>query len=168
MPFHPAMVRGVTNLKAEGKTTFLCLSNSNTVFISTILESKGLETLFQEIITNPAEWDSSGLLKLRKKVDPAGPQHSCKIGCEPNMCKGEELDAFLKKQAVEYERIIYVGDGANDFCPILRLRSQDMVFCRLYRGLQRCIEKRSEAKALKCSIHYWAGAWEVEEMFNKL
>jgi hypothetical protein len=46
--------------------------------------------------------------------------------------------------------------------------SQDMVFCRLYRGLQKCIEKRSEAKALKCSIHYWAGAWEVEEMFNKL
>ena len=46
--------------------------------------------------------------------------------------------------------------------------SQDLVFCRLYRGLQRCIEKRSEAKALKCSIHYWAGAWEVEEMFNKL
>ena len=35
---------------------------------------------------------------------------------------GEELDAFLKKQAVEYERIIYVGDGSNDFCPILRLR----------------------------------------------
>jgi len=84
------------------------------------------------------------------------------------MCKGEELDAFLKKQGIEYERIIYVGDGANDFCPILRLRSQDMVFCRLYRGLQRCIEKRSEAKSLKCSIHYWAGAWEVEEMFNKL
>jgi hypothetical protein len=46
--------------------------------------------------------------------------------------------------------------------------SQDMVFCRLYRGLQKCIEKRTEAKALKCSIHYWAGAWEVEEMFNKL
>lgn len=46
--------------------------------------------------------------------------------------------------------------------------SQDMVFCRLYRGLQRCIENRLEAKALKCSIHYWAGAWEVEEMFKKL
>jgi pyridoxal phosphate phosphatase PHOSPHO2 len=47
-----------------------------------------LEALFQEIITNPAEWDPSGLLKLRKKIDPAGPQHSCKIGCDPNMCKG--------------------------------------------------------------------------------
>lgn len=35
---HPAMIRAVTNLKAAGKTTFLCLSSSNTVFISTILE----------------------------------------------------------------------------------------------------------------------------------
>jgi len=168
MPFHPAMVRGVTDLKAKGKTTFLCLSNANSVFISTILKSKGLETLFQEIITNPADWDPSGLLKLRRRVDPVGPQHNCKVGCSPNMCKGEELDAFLKRQGVEYDRIIYVGDGSNDFCPILRLRSQDLVLCRSNRGLQRRIEKDSEAKGLKCSVHYWAGAWEVEEMFNKL
>ena len=32
------MIRAVTNLKAAGKTTFLCLSSSNTVFIATILE----------------------------------------------------------------------------------------------------------------------------------
>ncbi|KAF8813816.1 hypothetical protein BYT27DRAFT_7220167 [Phlegmacium glaucopus] len=162
MPYHPAMVRAVTNLKAGGKTTFLCLSNANSVFISTILESKGLETLFQEIITNPADWEPSGLLKLRRRVDPAGQQHSCKVGCS------EELDAFLKRQGVEYDRIVYIGDGGNDFCPILRLRSQDLVFCRLHRGLQRRIEHDTEAKALKPSVRYWGGAWEIEEMFSKL
>ena len=51
-------------------------------------QSKGLSTLFEEIVTNPAEWDPSGLLKLRRKVDPHGPQHACKVGCSPNMCKG--------------------------------------------------------------------------------
>jgi len=168
MPFHPAMIRAVKKLKDEGKTTFLCLSSANTVFISTVLESKGLETLFEEIVTNPAEWDSSGCLNLRRKIDPAGPQHGCTVGCTPNLCKGQELDAFLKKQAVEYDRIVYVGDGSNDFCPILRLRSQDLALCRSYRGLQRCIERRPEAKAMKCTVQYWAGAWEVEEAFNKL
>lgn len=162
------MVRAVTNLKAGGRTTFLCLSNANSVFISTILQSKGLGTLFQEIITNPADWEPSGLLKLRRRVDPSGPQHSCKVGCSPNMCKGEELDAFLKKQAVEYERIVYVGDGTNDFCPILRLKSQDLVLCRSNRGLQKRIEKDPKAQALNCSVCYWGGAWEVEEIFNKL
>jgi pyridoxal phosphate phosphatase PHOSPHO2 len=32
------MVRAITNLKAAGKTTFFCLSNANSVYISTILK----------------------------------------------------------------------------------------------------------------------------------
>lgn len=107
---HPAMVRAVSSLKARGETTFLCLSNANSVFIDTILkvpsrprihlftatepfsphspQHKGLENLYEEIITNPAEWDPSGLLKVRRRIDPEGPQHSCHVGCSPNMCKG--------------------------------------------------------------------------------
>jgi pyridoxal phosphate phosphatase PHOSPHO2 len=96
--------------------------------------------LFEEIVTNPAEWDSSGLLKLRRRIDPSGPQHACKVGCNPNMCKGnlgvsqisfsihlpfiagEELDAFLERHKTVFDRIIYIGDGSNDYCPVLRLR----------------------------------------------
>lgn len=51
-------------------------------------QDKGLTDLFTEIVTNPAEWDDSGLLKLRRRVDPAGVQHKCTVGCSPNMCKG--------------------------------------------------------------------------------
>ncbi|KAI0268767.1 phosphatase phospho-type [Gloeopeniophorella convolvens] len=170
MPFHPAMVRGVKDLKAAAapETTFLCLSNANSVFISTILESKGLQDLFIEIVTNPAEWDAAGLLKLRRRIDPSGPQHACKVGCDLNMCKGEELDAFLARHAVGYDRIIYVGDGSNDFCPVLRLRSQDMVLCRQYRGLEKRIAREGAQEGLKCQVRYWAGAWEVEEIFKAL
>ncbi|KAI0063717.1 hypothetical protein BV25DRAFT_1801925 [Artomyces pyxidatus] len=170
MPFHPAMIRGVKTLKdaAKPETTFFILSNANSVFISTILESKGITDLFREVITNRAEWDPSGLLKLSRRVDPSGPQHSCKVGCSPNMCKGDELDAFLERHKTDYQRIIYVGDGSNDFCPILRLRSQDMVLCRQYRGLQKRIAKEGEREGLKCQIRYWAGAWEVEEIFQGL
>ncbi|KAG0701323.1 putative phosphatase-domain-containing protein [Suillus ampliporus] len=164
---HPAMVRGVTKLKGASNptTTFFCLSNANSVFISTILESKGLQNLFEEIVTNPAEFDPSGLLKLHRRVDPNGPQHSCAVGCSPNMCKGEELTAFLERHKPGYDRIIYVGDGSNDFCPILRLRSQDMVLCRRFRGLEHRI---SQEGGLQCQVKYWAGAWEVEEIFNQL
>jgi len=132
------------------------------------LEAKGLDTLFEEIITNPAEWDPSGLLKLRRRVDPNGPQHSCRVGCQPNMCKGEELDAFLQRHSATFDRIIYVGDGANDFCPVLRLRSQDMVLVRRYRGLEGRLSREGKKEALKCQVKYWAGAWEVEEIFNQL
>ncbi|KAF8270278.1 phosphatase phospho-type [Lactarius quietus] len=170
MPFHPAMIRGVKTIKAAAKpqTEFFCLSSANTVFISTILESKGLQDLFTEIVTNPAEWDPSGLLKLRRHIDPNGPQHNCPVGCNPNICKGSELDAFLKRQGTDYDRIIYVGDGSNDFCPVLRLRSQDMVLCRRYRALERRIARDAENLGLKCQVRYWAGAWEAEEIFKQL
>lgn len=107
MSQHPAMIRAVEKLKAAStiQTNYIVLSNSNSIFISTILEvrarsfprrcnilttpqDRGLTHLFDRVITNPAEWDPSGLLKLRRRVDPNGPQHNCKVGCSANMCKG--------------------------------------------------------------------------------
>ncbi|KAJ2926750.1 hypothetical protein H1R20_g10326, partial [Candolleomyces eurysporus] len=159
MPFHPAMVRGVDNLKKAGRTTFLCLSNANSVYISTILEDKKLTHIFSEVVTNPAHWEGE-LLSLRRRVDPSGPQHGCTVGCSVNMCKGAELQAFLAKNGQEYDRIVYVGDGTNDFCPILRMRD--------HRGLSQRISKEGKEKGLKPKIKYWGGAWEVEEIFNTL
>jgi len=170
MPFHPAMVRCIKKLKAavNPQTTLFCLSNANSVFISTILEAKDLSNLFEEIVTNPADWDPSGLLKLRRKIDPNGPQHACTVGCSPNMCKGEELDAFLERHMPDFDHVIYIGDGSNDYCPVVRLRSQDMVLCRRYRGLEKRITIDGEKDGLKCQVKYWAGAWEVEEIFSQL
>ncbi|KAJ7178380.1 phosphatase phospho-type [Mycena crocata] len=158
MPFHPAMVRAITNLKAAGKTSFFCLSNANSVYISIILKEKGLQGMFDEIVTNPAEWDPSGLLVLRRRVDPNGPQHTCAVGCD-------ELEAFFARHAPTYDRVVYVGDGSNDFCPALRLRSQDMLLCRTFGGLHKRIAKHG---SLKCEVKYWTGAWEVEEIFKTL
>ena len=47
--------------------------------------------VFDEVVTNPAQFNSNGLLELRRRVDPNGPQHSCKVGCSPNMCKGARV-----------------------------------------------------------------------------
>lgn len=170
LPFHPAMIRAITTLKASttSEPTFLCLSNSNSVFINTILEHKGLQNQFDEIITNPAEWDPSGLLVVRRRVDPNGPQHRCQVGCSPNMCKGDELTAFLQRHAPDFERVTYIGDGSNDFCPLLRLRSKDFAFVRRGRGLEERILREGEAKGLACTVQYWAGAWEIEELFGKM
>ena len=60
------------------------------VFVAGLIpkQDKGLLDFFTEIVTNPAEWDESGLLKLRRRVDPAGAQHGCMVGCSANLCKG--------------------------------------------------------------------------------
>jgi pyridoxal phosphate phosphatase PHOSPHO2 len=36
---------------------------------------------------------------------------------------GDELTAFFtRREGEKFDRVSYVGDGENDFCPILRLR----------------------------------------------
>lgn len=110
---HPAMRRAFKDLKAskDPQVTTFCLSNSNEIYIKTILEvcrhsslacgppcltllcgriiqHYNVTDVFDEVVTNPAQFNSDGLLELRRRVDPNGPQHSCKVGCSPNMCKG--------------------------------------------------------------------------------
>lgn len=87
------MRRGVLNLKSANptpETTFFLLSNSNTVYIDTILKHQGLDKVFDEIVTNPAEFDGEGRLILNRRIPVEHEkQHQCKVGCSANMCKGE-------------------------------------------------------------------------------
>jgi len=173
IPFHPAMRRGVRSVKArkEPGTELLLLSNANEVYIGTILQHYGMhEGLFEEVVTNPAYWDQENpeLLVVKRRVSPEGKQHACKVGCSANMCKGEELEAFLARHGKTFDRMVYVGDGSNDFCPILRLRAQDLALVRRARGLERRIATEGQSAGLKSQVKYWSDAWEVEEIFGTL
>lgn len=79
---------------------------------------------------------------------------------------GQELDAFLARhQERDYTRVVYVGDGANDFCPVQQLREQDVAFVRRNRGLARRIH---ESGGVRCQVRYWSGAWEAEQLLRLL
>ncbi|KAK4689605.1 hypothetical protein P7C73_g510, partial [Tremellales sp. Uapishka_1] len=168
LPFHPAMKRAVTSLKEKSKdTTFLCLSNSNHVYISTILEKHGLSSLFSEIITNPAEWDAAepNWLHVGRRLPATSPPHGCAIGCLANMCKGDELDAYLEKVGGKesFDKIVYVGDGGNDFCPLLRMREQDLILCRKGMELDERIREEGSKLGLKVQVKKWDQAWMIDE-----
>jgi pyridoxal phosphate phosphatase PHOSPHO2 len=80
------------------------------------------------------------------------------------MCKGAELEAFMQRHGgwEAFDRVVYVGDGGNDFCPLLRLRKQDVALVRMYRELSRRILKEGQDGILKATVFPWGGAWEVE------
>ena len=44
----------------------------------------------------------------------------------------------------------------------------DRVLCRKHRGLEKRIAKDGESLGMQCKAFYWAGAWEVEELFSQL
>ncbi|GAA5973827.1 hypothetical protein JCM11641_003178 [Rhodosporidiobolus odoratus] len=170
-PFHPAMKRMILSLKAstDPRVSVTILSNSNSVYIDTIMKHQGLDTVIDEVITNPAQFDDKGCLVVKRRVDPNGPQHSCTVGCSPNMCKGEELEAWISRNGGwdSFDKIVYLGDGGNDLCPVLHLRPQDVVLARSYRELFRKLHDKTGQSGVKCQVVHWGGAWEVEKWFKE-
>lgn len=81
------------------------------------------------------------------------------------MCKGFLLAEYIKNRAndgVNFDQILYVGDGTNDFCPGLKLASTD-VFCvrkgfKLESMLNSHEERRNQLKAEVC---FWESAEEL-------
>ncbi|GFZ48777.1 hypothetical protein JCM24511_06526 [Saitozyma sp. JCM 24511] len=173
LPLHPAMKRAVTSLKQRSdETTFLCLSNSNTVYIGTILEHHGLTDLFSEIVTNPAHWDAShpDHLHIGRRLPSTSPPHGCAVGCLANMCKGDELDAYLSSHGGKesFDKIVYVGDGGNDFCPLLRMRHGDIGYVRKGFELDERVKEEGKKEGLKVDVKLWEQAWQIDEYFAEL
>lgn len=116
-------------------------------------QDKKLTDLFHEIVTNPAEWEPSGLLNLRRRIDPNGPQHACKVGCNLNMCKGTPMPydlhvphAYRERQArnwtltsrdtmhssiawstSETGRMIIAPYGASESCAVILFIRQPLL-----------------------------------------
>ncbi|KAA1088396.1 hypothetical protein PGT21_005265 [Puccinia graminis f. sp. tritici] len=178
LPLHPAMKRAIESLSrtvkedwAETTNELLILSNSNSMFIELVLKHHGLWSLFDgAVITNPAQWDPENpdRLLLHRRVDPMGTPHGCTVGCSANMCKAAELIAHLErlKPSKTIDRIAYVGDGDNDYCPISRvLKHGDVALVRSRRELARRIESETaKGNTLSCKVVLWEGAWEVEQI----
>lgn len=120
-------------LRALGESghTAIIISDSNSVFIDCILQDSGLGGVVSEVHTNPAHFDEGGRLRVRRYHS-----HSCRR-CNLNMCKGAILSEYLGRCG-GYDRVVYVGDGAGDYCPCLQLTEKDVVVCREgYRLAQR-------------------------------
>lgn len=130
-------------------------------------QKHGLTDLFSEIITNPAHWSSptSNRLNIGRRLPATEPPHGCTIGCLANMCKGDELDAWLKAHGGKesWERIVYVGDGGNDFCPLVRMRKGDWGLVRRGMELDERVREEGQKVGLEIEVKKWDQAWQIEE-----
>lgn len=106
-------------------------SDSNIMFINSLLQKHKLEKSVSAVFSNPVERDPQR--KDRLVYHPHHKSHSCQT-CPENMCKREVLRKLLeaqKEKGITYERIFVVGDGVNDHCQCVLLRSQDFIMPRM-------------------------------------
>lgn len=160
----------------------LVLSDANTVFIEAFMQKHGIRELFDEILTNPAEFDEHERLIVRPYHTP--PPHKCPL-CPPNLCKGMVLEA-VRARLGEPHRVIYVGDGGGDFCPACDLAPGDAVLCRAdpsppltHFGLQQRLDKslapgfdkvtrRGELARVTAEVHHWHDGDELARTISQL
>ncbi|XP_057897659.1 phosphoethanolamine/phosphocholine phosphatase [Melospiza georgiana] len=143
------------------------ISDANTFGIEAKLRAAGARSLFRKVFSNPAGPDRRGVLTL-------GPYHSHECPrCPANMCKAKILAEYLAERAregVEFQRVLYVGDGANDFCPAGTLTAADVAFPRKGYPMHRLIQESQEKQpgAFQAAVVPWESAVEVARYLQEL
>ncbi|KAF4801047.1 Phosphoethanolamine/phosphocholine phosphatase [Turdus rufiventris] len=168
IPLSPGMAELFQFLSKHRELFELVLiSDANTFGIEAKLRSAGFRSLFRKIFSNPAGIDRRGFLTL-------GPYHSHKCQrCPANMCKRKILCEYLQERArqdVEFQKVLYVGDGANDFCPSGVLREADVAFPRKGYPMHRLIQESREKEpgAFRAAVVPWESATEVARYLQEL
>lgn len=141
------------------------VSDANMFFIQTWLEHAGVLHLFWKIFTNPASFDDSGRLLLL-------PFHSHLCSrCPDNMCKQAILREYLsvrqkERSGVPFQRVFYIGDGANDMCPCLALGPRDTALPR--RGFPMHALLQAQAATLKANVVPWVRGEDIVDWLKKV
>ncbi|KAF9289378.1 hypothetical protein BGZ68_009492 [Mortierella alpina] len=180
VPLDPDMIRTCQLLHAKG-WILVIVSDANSVYIDGILQHYGIRHLFSAVITNPAFWDSQDRLHIQRLIPADAAPHACPLGiCSLNICKGQEVDKLLKQlqqkqsanntdastagSAAPSPRMLYIGDGRNDYCPALRMQtSQDVYFVRKGRSLEAYLKKGAPGirEAIRARIVLWTRAADI-------
>lgn len=89
-----------------------------------------------------------------------------------SVISGHILENHIKEQqeqGIVFSRVMYVGDGQNDFCPTLRLSANDYVFPRTKFSLERVIKQdQSTDCKVKATVVPWACGKTILETINSL
>ncbi|KAL1514167.1 hypothetical protein ABEB36_003471 [Hypothenemus hampei] len=169
-------VRGLKDLIRKLHDTMgydvIIISDSNTYFINLWLKANNLSSKVLKVFSNPAYFNEQGLLM----INMFHVQDSCKLSTE-NMCKGMIMEDFIKdqsKNSIIYDKILYVGDGQNDLCPILRLNNNKaLACCRKNYKCANLIKKIKEGQLrdndlygkyeIKANIFIWETGYDILE-----
>ncbi|XP_046894907.1 probable phosphatase phospho1 isoform X1 [Hypomesus transpacificus] len=168
IPASPGMLTLFKFLRTRQDFEMVLVSDANTFFIESWLRRVGARQLFGKIFTNPATFNQDGRLMLRPFHS-----HGCQR-CPENMCKQVIVKDYVARRTQErgkaFQRVFYVGDGANDFCPCLTLNPQDVAFPRRDYPMHQLITEMHEARPgeFKAVTVPWVSGEDVILRLRKL
>uniref|UniRef100_W8BU54 Pyridoxal phosphate phosphatase PHOSPHO2 n=1 Tax=Ceratitis capitata TaxID=7213 RepID=W8BU54_CERCA len=165
VPPVPGIVRLIHYLSNSREPTYdmICISDCYRLLVNDWLESHALSECFTGVYCNPTEINENGEL--------IASSYHC-VECPyspPNLCKRHVMDAFIAMQKqlhIKYDRVVYIGNGKGDFCPVLSLRSCDLMCARQDDVLAEKIKSSKKFK-LKPKIYLWNNGLDLLAKLNE-
>ncbi|KAL9877990.1 pyridoxal phosphate phosphatase PHOSPHO2 [Glossina fuscipes fuscipes] len=166
IPEVPGFVRLLKRLRQNHNFDLIIISDSNTIFINEWLKYHGLEDKINRVFTNPAHFNEAGQLIIK----PYHHQTECRMSAV-NLCKGKVLEHFLIEQNlrenISYDRVVYVGDGNNDICPVIRLRLQDIACARQGYSMEKNLAKNRTKIKVRAELLLWKTGFDLLDQLEK-
>jgi pyridoxal phosphate phosphatase PHOSPHO2 len=141
------------------------VSDASQAFIEAFLRRRDLLGLVSSIRTNSSWTDAAGHLRVSAYQAERGGPHGCPL-CPVNLCKGAVLRE-LRLGGADPRRVLFIGDGGGDFCPVRTLRAGDVALVRKDAsvesalGLAKRIEAMKEAYPVRAQVLHWVNGEQV-------
>jgi pyridoxal phosphate phosphatase PHOSPHO2 len=79
------------------------------------------------------------------------------------------MDNFFEKHKREsYNKVIFIGDGSNDFCFSKHLNENDILFPRKNFSLYNILYNDNKKNKIKAEIHPWENGIQIVDVLKKL
>lgn len=173
LPAVAGMPELIKTLNDRLNTDVIIISDSNSYFINRWLEANNLNDNVTKVFTNPAHFEEE-LLKIKMYHL----QDTCKLSTK-NLCKGQIMEEFIEEQSQNgctYDQVFYFGDGMNDFCPILRLKENDLACVRKNYKCEDLVKRALDgqykdddgvSRVVYANVFIWENAFEIIEYMQQ-
>lgn len=136
----------------------IIISGSIKLIVQLILENYDSLDVIEEIYSHEAILDKDEYLQyIEKDYKNCGE-------CSWAICKAVTLQGVLANDSTNYEKLIYIGDGLIDKCPIKILRENDSLFPRINYPLYKCLYEDGYINQCKCKVHPWEDGNKILEI----
>ena len=160
-----SLTKGMDNLFnyiKEQKDNYdsIILSSNYEYVIKYILNKYNITDIFLDIITNPSREgnpdEKEQFIYVLKKQE-----HNCKT-CNPCSCKKNEFKEFCNTHDMNnYDKVIFICDGFNDFCLAVDLGENDITLMRKNFALYKKINDKNFENNLKCKVQAWENGNDI-------
>lgn len=164
IPLTSGFAHLIEYLSSLPNSHLIIASDSNLVFIDTILKHNHLDHAFKEIFTNPAYFSTEENCLI---IEQYG-QQTCPT-CPSNMCKREIIEKYLHAKFSPETRVLFIGDGHNDICAAISLKKDDLVCARSGYRMAKDLKQQEGLGTSKLQANFfeWNDGKEIEDFIKE-